>query len=139
MIILDTNIISEMMKNIPSPSVMSWIDQQQITQLFITSITIAEIYYGLRAIPETARQEKLQNAFEKAIQNAFKYRTLSFDDNAAHHYGNLMSQRKRTGRPLSILDGQIAAIALAENATIATRNTRDFNNCGLDVINPFAC
>lgn len=137
MILLDTNIISEMMKQSPNPEVLSWLDDQEVTQTFVTSITIAEISYGINVLPEGVRRQLLEDAFNKAIKTAFKHRILFFDETAAHHYGKLMSHRKQLGRPLSILDGQIASIALTHGAALATRNIRDFSHCELDLLNPF--
>lgn len=137
MIIVDTNIISEMMKPQPSTPVLQWLDAQEITQLFTTSITLAEISYGLNVLPQGNRRALLEDAFNKAMLAAFKHRILFFDERAAHQYGKLMGLRKELGRPLSIPDGQIAAIALVHGAAVATRNTRDFADCGLELINPW--
>lgn len=138
MIFLDTNIISELMKSVPCEKVTAWIDQQVATQLFITTITIAEISYGLHVLSKGRRRSLLEAAFNNAIIETFKQRIISFDESAAHFYGELMGQRKELGRPMSIADGQIAAIARAKKATIATRNVRDFVDCGLNIINPFS-
>jgi predicted nucleic acid-binding protein len=137
MIVLDTNIISEMMKSAPAPNVAAWIDQQLITQLYVTTITIAEIRYGLCVLPKGSRRDSLKKAFERVIEAAFQGRVLSFDEPAAHFYGEIMGVRKELGRPLSIPDGQIASVARAQDAALATRNTRDFKDCGLELINPF--
>ena len=137
MIILDTNIISEMMKPLPSSTVIVWLDQQDASALYITTITIAEIAYGLHALPVGARRQLLEDAFHQTMIEAFEYRILSFDESSAHVYGQLMANRKKIGRPLSILDGQIAAIAHANGFAVATRNTSDFSDCGLSLINPF--
>ncbi len=137
MILLDTNIISEMMKQTPSAQMLNWIDQQEVTQLFITSITIAEISDGLHVLPQGARRNQLENAFNKAIMEAFQQRVFSFDETAAHLYGKIMGRRKEIGRPLSIPDGQIAAIARAQGAAVATRNIHDFIECGIELIDPF--
>lgn len=139
MILLDTNIISEMMKPIPNTFVKEWINRQEITQLFVSTFTIAEISYGLNALPEGHRRQDLEQAFNKAIQEAFENRILTFNESAAHHYGKIMSDRKKLGQPLGVPDGQIAAIAIAHQAAVATRNIRDFFNCGLQLINPFDC
>jgi hypothetical protein len=137
MILLDTNVISEMMKQSPSAKVMAWIDQQEVMLVYISTITVAELSYGIHALPKGKRRNLIEDAFNKTIGEAFKHRLLSFDDVAAHIYGKIMGRRKALGRPLSILDGQIAAIALAHGAAIATRNTCDFTDCDLDLINPF--
>lgn len=137
MILLDTNIISELMKKVPSANVINWLDQQDVTQLFITSITIAEISYGLNALPTGERRRYLEDAFNKSIRDTFKHRILFFDETAAHQHGKLMSHRKQLGKPLSILDGQIAAVVSIHGASLATRNVRDFSDCEIDLINPF--
>ena len=137
MIILDTNIISEMMKKSPNLNVISWMDKQDATQLYITSVSIAEIAYGINVLPEGNRRPLLEDSFYKALEAAFKHRVLSFDEAAAHLYGKMMGHRKLLGRPLSMPDGQIAAIALMNNFSIATRNIKDFVDCEVSLINPF--
>jgi hypothetical protein len=137
MILLDTNIISEMMKSSPSSKVIEWLDGEDITQIFISTVTIAEISYGIQCLPNGKRQNYLIEAFDNVIQEGFKHRILFFHENAAQQYGQLMSHRKKIGKPLSILDGQIAAIAKSEKAALATRNIRDFVDCELILINPF--
>jgi len=137
MIILDTNIMSELMKAIPDQHVTTWLDQQDPMTLFSTSITIAEILYGIAVLPTGKRKDYLERAFDNMLTDAFKYRILTFDDPAAHIYGPLMGERKKSGHPLSILDGQIAAIAKANQMSLATRNTRDFIDGELNLINPF--
>ena len=137
MILIDTNIISEIMKPVPDPIVMEWIDQQEIVQLFVSAITIAEISYGINALPKGRRPRDLENAFNKAIQEGFIGRILPFDESAAHLYGIIMSTKKKLGTPLGVPDGQIAAIARVHSASVATRNVRDFASCGLTLINPF--
>lgn len=135
--VLDTNVISELMKVMPAANLVQWIDSRDPTELFITSITIAEISYGIAVLPTGKRRLQLDQAFKTVISEAFANRILMFDDTAAHIYGELMAHRKQLGRPFSVLDGQIAAIALLHKCSIITRNTNDFLDCGLDVINPF--
>ena len=137
MILLDTNIISEMMRPVPTAQVVSWFNQQRSTLLFLCAVTVAEISYGLNALAEGARRRRLQEAFEKLLRIGFQHRILPFDLPAAEIYGNIMANRKAAGRPLSVLDGQIAAIARAEGFILATRNERDFVDCGVEIINPF--
>lgn len=137
MILLDTNIISELMKPFPNATVMNWIDRQEILQLFMSAITIAEISYRLNVLPQGNRRNGLENAFTKATAEAFSGRLLVFDETAAHHYGKIMSYQKELGKPLGVPDGQIAAIARAHGAAMATRNIRNFTDCGLQMINPF--
>ncbi|MFO1257510.1 MAG: type II toxin-antitoxin system VapC family toxin [Gammaproteobacteria bacterium] len=137
MIILDTNIISEMMKQSPTLSVITWVNSQKTANLYITSITIGEIEYGIQSLPVSRRRKTLENAFNKVIKSAFSHRILSFDESSAYVYGELMSHRKHLGLPLSILDGQIAAIAISNQFALATRNTKDFTECSIELINPF--
>ncbi len=125
------------MKSSPAPEVIHWLDQQDSTQLFITTITIGEISYGLNALPQGNRRTELEDAFCNVVSEAFKYRLLPFDEPSAHHYGNIMAKRKKNGQPLSMADGQIVAIAYTHNATIVTHNIRDFSNCDILLINPF--
>lgn len=137
MILLDTNIISELMKAQPHERVLTWVNQQDSDTLFISSITIAEIAYGLQILPTGQRQKLLETRFEQFISQAFYDRILSFTVSAARLYGEIMGYRKTLAHPLSTFDGQIAAIALAHNMSLATRNTKDFKDCGLTLINPF--
>ena len=137
MIILDTNIISEMMKSQPNIQVSHWLSQQQAAELYITAITIAEISYGINALSKGKRRQSLHTAFNIVVIEGFEYRILDFDERAAQLYGDLMAHRRAQGAPMSICDGQIAAIARLENYALATRNTKDFTDCNLTLINPF--
>jgi len=137
MIILDTNIVSEFMISQPADSVLQWMNQQQPDSLYLTSITIAEISYGLGAMPTGKRQKLLTDGFEAFIKNGFSDRVLSFDFSSAKLYGDIMSHKKAIGRPMSVFDGQIAAIAKLTGFSIATRNVKDFKECDIDIINPF--
>ncbi len=137
MIVLDTNIISELMKSAPSVAVMEWLDQQNSVELFVTTVTIAEISYGIDVLPKGIRRSSFEKAFHRALEEAFKGRILHFDEGSALLYGKIMGDRRRLGKPLSIPDGQIIAIARFHGAAVATRNICDFSDCGLDLINPF--
>ncbi len=137
MILLDTNIISELMKVRPSTQVIAWLDQQKSIHLFLSTITIAEISYGINNLPKGKRRKQLETALMQTIAVSFKHRILDFDLAAAYAYGNIMVQRRKAGKPLSIPDGQIAAIAYAQEFILATRNERDFIKCGLQIVNPF--
>ena len=137
MYLLDTNIISEIMKTHPSEKVMTWACHQAPSQLFISTITIAEISYGLSVLPEGHRRNNLEKAFNQTISEGFDHRILSFNEKSAYLYSKLMSHRKQIGKPMSILDGQIAAIASDNALVLVTRNTRDFSDCGLTVFDPF--
>jgi toxin FitB len=137
MIVLDTNIISEVMRPQPNTAVLAWLNQQHSPHLFITSVSIAEIGYGLRVLSDGQRRRILQNRFEQFIAQGFEYRILNFDKPAVQIYAEIMGYRKEIGSPMSFPDAQIAAMARNYNYNLATRNIKDFDNCGIDLINPF--
>lgn len=137
MIILDTNVLSEFMTSPPSNAVADWLNAQDSMSLYITSISIAEFYYGLQVMPEGKRQRLLEDRFEQFIAMAFASRLLNFDERAARIYGEMKAYRKKIGRPLSDFDGQIAAIARTYGFSLATRNLTDFEHCLIELINPF--
>jgi len=137
MILLDTNVVSAVMTPSPPEAVLDWLDRQETSQLFLSAITLAEIGYGLAVFPDSRRRRHLEDSFGRFVAQGFAQRMLTFDEPAARLYGELMGHRKRLGRPLATLDGQIAAIARVHRADLATRNTRDFEECGLELVNPF--
>ncbi len=137
MIILDTNIISEVMRPQPQKKVLSWLNQQDSVNLFVSSISIAEINYGLYVLPEGKRKQQLQARFEQFVNRAFQYRILDFDEQAAKIYGKVMGEGRLIGHPMSVPDGQIASIALMNGFILATRNVKDFKYCGVEIFNPF--
>jgi hypothetical protein len=125
------------MKPSPSLTVLKWLNQQYSNSLFVSTITLGEIEYGLRILPAGKRRYELKERFEQFILQAFRQRILVFDEAAARSYGEVMGHRKELGRPMSVPDGQIAAIARSRGFAIATRNTSDFEECGVDLFNPF--
>ncbi len=135
--ILDTNIISEMMRPKPSTSVLDWLNHQDASELFVSTVTVGEIMYVLEALPAGQRRRSLEAGFERLLREAFDTRLLVFDEDVARHYGRLMAARQKMGKPISALDGQIAATALAHRMAIATRNVKDFADSGLKITNPF--
>ena len=137
MIVLDTNIVSEFMTSPPAEPVTAWLNAQEVAQLYFTTISIAEIGFGLRVMPTGRRRQLLTDRFERFLAAAFESRVLSFDEGAARVYGEIRGHRKEQGRPMSNFDGQIAAIAKTQGFAVATRNTKDFEDCGLELINPF--
>jgi predicted nucleic acid-binding protein len=137
MILLDTNVISEIVKPAPSPAVISWLNDQDSATLYISTIVLAEIGYGVEALPEGKRKQTLSAGVDSFVDRAFVDRILAFDRDAAKLYGTLMAARRRAGQPLSAPDGQIAATASSHGFQLATRNIRDFTNCGLVLVNPF--
>jgi len=137
-IVLDTNIVSELMTSPPAGSVLDWLNAQDASTLYLTTISIAEISFGLRVMPDGRRRQLLAGRFEQFLAAAFESRILPFDEEAARAYGEIRGHRRELGRPMSTFDGQIAAIARTRSFAVATRNVRDFKNCGLELINPFS-
>lgn len=135
MIILDTNVISELARPTPSNDVIGWVDIQD--DLALTAITAAELFYGVARLPEGARKLALTAAIRDLIDERLAGNVLSFDRAAASRYAEIVVSRDRAGRPLSVADGQIAAICRTRNATLATRNVRDFDGVGIVVVNPW--
>lgn len=137
MIILDTNVLSEAAKPVPASAVMRWLADQPVLSLFTTAITQAEILYGIELLPKGKRRSALQAAAEGLFAEEFAGRILPFDAVAARVYPQIRVARKSAGRPLAEADAQIAAIARAHRATVATRNEADFAGCGIAVVNPW--
>ena len=137
MILLDTNIVSEIMRPKPSQNVLHWLNYHSDDSLLISSITIAEICYGLRILPMGQRRSTLETKFEQFVAEGFDGRIIGFDEAAARTYAKIMGLRKEIGHPMSLPDGQIAAIAQVNQFILATRNVDDFEKCGLELVNPF--
>ena len=137
MIILDTNVLSELMKSKPDKSVVCWIGKHKATSLFITALTQAEILYGLEILPAEKRRTALKKAAKSMFELDFSGRILPFDTDAAQLFATIAAERRSIGRPVSQIDAQIAAIARSHHATLATRNVDDFEECGIDIINPW--
>lgn len=137
MILLDTNVISEVMRPSPNQLVLDWLNDTDSSVVFISSISIAEIEFGLWSLPEGNRRNLLRGKFEQFVQRGFEHRVLDFDAGAARAYGEIMSKARHSGTPMSLPDGQIAAIATVQQAQLSTRNTADFEILGLELINPW--
>lgn len=137
MLILDTNVLSEILRPAPSSRVIEWLESQSRSQLFTTTITQAEILYGVALLPMSARRDKLAVATRAIFEEDFDEKVLPFDSRAADSYANIAAMRKSIGRPISQLDAMIAGIARANQARLVTRNGRDFADCGIDFINPW--
>jgi toxin FitB len=135
--ILDTNVLSETLKPSPEDAVLAWLGAQSRGQLFTTSITRAEILYGVGLLAKGARRTKLLEASKAIFDEDLDGKVLSFDGSAADHYAELAVGRKQAGKPISQLDAMIAAIVKANHATLVTRNVVDFRDCGIKVINPW--
>ncbi|MSP50284.1 MAG: type II toxin-antitoxin system VapC family toxin [Alphaproteobacteria bacterium] len=137
MIILDTNVVSEPMRPRPAPEVMAWLASRPIAEVFTTSITQAEVLFGIECLPDGDRRQALKLAAWEVFTQDFQGRVLEFGSAAADHYASIRAARKRLGRPVSPQDVQIAAIARLHGAAVATRNVTDFTDCGIDLINPW--
>lgn len=137
MILLDTNVLSELMKAEPAPQVLSWIDGIPAPTLFIPAVTQAEILYGVGILPIGKRREALAKAAHTAFEKIFIGRILPFDSSAAEAYADIAASRRQSGRPITQADAQIAAIARSRGAALATRNVADFEGCGIEVVNPW--
>lgn len=137
MIVLDTNVISELMRGSPETAVIEWIDMHADIDLFVTAITVAELFYGIARLPNGRRKTNLATQVERMIGEDFDHRVLPFDELAAAHYGDIAADREHAGRPISIADAQIAAICRSYASTLATRNVDDFASTGITVIDPW--
>lgn len=137
MIVLDTNVLSELMRSEPDQGVLAWMSSQPLTTLFTTTITQAEILYGLALLPEGRRRDMLVAAARAMFEKDFSGRVLSFDGEAAQAYADIASRRRQDGEPISQFDAQIAAVTRSREASLATRNTRDFVRCGIAIVNPW--
>ncbi|RDJ04519.1 type II toxin-antitoxin system VapC family toxin [Rhizobium grahamii] len=137
MIVIDTNVVSELWKAEPDRNVMAWIDAQMIETLYLSAITVAELRFGLAAMPAGKRRTIYLNRLEGEVLPALAGRILPFDLDASRTYADLMAQAKRAGKAISNADGYIAATALARGFMVATRDTSPFAAAGLDVINPW--
>ncbi|HKD01228.1 MAG TPA: type II toxin-antitoxin system VapC family toxin [Terriglobales bacterium] len=137
MIILDTNVISELMKPEPCPAVLAWVADQPATELFTTSITEAEIFLGIELLSKDRRRDALLAASEKLFEIEFAGRVFGFEGDAAWAFSRIAAHRRSIGRPISQADAQIAAIAQVRRARLATRNAGDYAECRVDVVNPW--
>lgn len=137
MILLDTNVLSELMRLKPAGSVMRWMADQPALSLYTTSITQAEILHGIILLPAGRRRQAFEKAAEEMFKEEFGGRILPFGSDAAEHYARIAADRRRAGRPISHFDAQIAAIARCNGAAVATRNAPDFDGCGIKIINPW--
>ena len=137
MIILDTNVVSELMKPVRDPNCESWCASHSDYDLFVSSITIAEILYGIELLPLGSKRTRLEQGATKLFETTFEDQVLSFDGAAAQNYASLRAAKRKAGMIIDILDMQIAAIALANGAAVATRNVRHFEDCGLRLIDPW--
>lgn len=137
MILLDTNVVSELMRTSPDPAVEAWSATQPAENLFFSAVGEAELRYGAAILPTGRRRDTLFSDIEAMLQDAFGDRVLPFDSNAARHYGDIAATRRSAGRPVAPADCQIAAIARSRQLVVATRNVSDFANMGIELIDPW--
>lgn len=137
MILIDTNVISELWKVSPDPGVFDWIDAQVVETLYLSAITVAELRYGLAAMPEGKRRLIYQDRLEREVLPTFTGRVLPFDLETSQAYAALMARAKAEGKAISKADGYIAATASTRSFTVVTRDVAPFQAAGLTVINPW--
>jgi toxin FitB len=135
-IILDTNVTSELMRAQPDPAVTAWLAAQPPTELSSTVVTVAEISYGLQRLPRGRRRRSLEQSYDSLFVDMADH-VLAFDVEAALLYGPLVATKERAGIAMDPMDAQIACIAVCRGAMIATRNERDFADCGVRLVNPW--
>jgi predicted nucleic acid-binding protein len=136
-IVLDTNVVSELMCQAPTPGVARWVDTFAAEDVFVTAVTAAELLYRVARLPEGRRKQELYIKVDGLLAEDFRDQVLPFDGPAAAHYAEICVARERGGRPISMADAQTAAICRAWTADLATRNVDDFTNTGVNVVNPW--
>lgn len=137
MIVLDTNVVSELLRPTPDARVEAWLSEQDGATVYFTAVGEAELLHGVSILPAGRRRTSLAKAIETILDEDFRGRILRFDRAAARAYAAIAAARRTSGRPISQFDCQIAAIARANEATVATRNTGDFGGCGIELIDPW--
>jgi predicted nucleic acid-binding protein len=136
-IVLDTNVLSEALRPVPQPSVLDWLANQPRASLFIATVTRGEILHGIRLLADGKRRQGLWDAARKIFDVDFADQVLSFDSDAADMYAEIAASRRAAGKPISQFDAMIVAMARSRGASLATRNAKDFDDCGVDIINPW--
>ena len=137
MIVLDTNVVSEVLRPAPEPKVLAWLDSQPRSSLFTTAVTRGEIFYGIRVLPAGQRRQRLWDATAAIFNEDFAGQVLNFDDDAADAYTEIAASRNSAGKPISQFDAMIVATARSRGASLATRNGKDFIDCGVDIVDPW--
>jgi predicted nucleic acid-binding protein len=136
-IVLDTNVVSDLMRLEPEPSMLAWLDGLPPESIWTTAITVFEVRMGLEILAPSRRRRQLEEAFAKTLEEDFESRVLPFDHAAGEAAGRITAERRRAGRPVEIRDVQIAGIVSVRKATLATHNTRHFEGCGLVLVDPW--
>jgi predicted nucleic acid-binding protein len=137
-VLLDTNVLSELLRAAPEAAVMAWFGEQPAQSLYVSAVTQAEMMLGARLLPAGKRRTALEAALRGLFEEDFAQRVLPFGSDAVPFYVDVVSARRSAGRPISQFDAQIAAIALQHGAKLATRNTTDFEDCGIALVDPWA-
>ena len=137
MIVLDTNVISELWRVPPDPNVLAWVDAQVVETLYLSAVTVAELRFGLASMPAGKRRTIFEDRLENEVLPAFTGRVLAFDLDASRAYADLMVRAKAAGRPIGLADGYIAATAAARSLMVATRDVTPFDAAGVRTINPW--
>lgn len=137
MIILDTNVVSELLKPEPNKQVLGWLNQYKPAELAIAAISLAEMYDGLANLPTGKRRKKLEEDFSQLVKKLFADRILTFNKGTAKHYGEIRAHRKKIGKRIEMTDAMIAATARTWGFALITRDQKDFLECGINVINPW--
>ncbi len=137
MIVLDTDVVSELMRRAPEPGVVNWVDGFPASEVMLTAITAAELMYGVARLPRGRRSRELHIKVEGLLTEDFSDQILPFDAPAATHYADIVASRERAGRPISMADAQIAAICRNWGTELATRNVDDFVDTGVNAVNPW--
>lgn len=135
--LLDTNVLSELLRPRPAEAVIAWFASQSEGSLCVSAVTQAEMLLGARLLPEGSRRRKLQTRIDALFREEFTGRLLPFDARAAEAYAGIVADRRAAGRPISVFDAQIAAIALANRLKVATRNAGDFEGCNVMLVDPW--
>lgn len=136
-LLLDTNVLSELLRASPDAGVVAWFADQHADALFVSAVTQAEMLFGAALLPDGRRRTQLEQQLNAMFDEDFARRVLPFDSEAARIYAGVVSGRRQAGRSISQFDAQIAAIALAHRASLVTRNVEDFEGCGLALVNPW--
>ena len=137
MIVLDTNVVSELARPTPNQAVIEWVDAQDSSSLVITALTSAEVRAGVALLPNGRRKRDVGLRMESLLTETFAGFVLAFDIDSSAHYGDILALRRRAGRPISAFDAQIATVCRHHEATLATRNTADFTDAGIRLLNPW--
>ena len=138
MILIDTNVVSELMRRTPAPTVMTWFTMQDSGALYLSAVSEAELRAGVAFLPAGRRRDRLAAEVDAVVREDFAGRILPFDSAAARAYAAIDASRRSMGRPILEADCQIAAISRARDAAVATRNAADFEHCGIPIIDPWA-